>query len=59
MYRIVATNILCKDGSVKFIKKSVDVKDLEEYRACIMKNRKYLKINFIYKKIEDDNGENR
>lgn len=47
---------VCKDGSIKNKRKTVDVQDLEEYRASIMVD-KYVRINFVYSEI-DDNGEN-
>ena len=47
---------VCKDGSIKNKRKTVDVQDLEEYRASIMGD-KYVRINFVYSEI-DDNGEN-
>ena len=47
---------VCKDGSIKNKHKTVDVQDLEEYRARIMGDR-YIRINFVYSEI-NDNGEN-
>ena len=47
---------VCKDGSIKNKRKTVDVQDLEEYRASVMGD-KYVRINFVYSEI-DDNGEN-